>query len=364
MKRCTNKKTFDFFKLFERFIQDSKRGKRLQPDGRKLSEGSIVSYKYVERILKRFSEERKFPLQIRSVRKLTSRQMIVERNYWRKFYKNFTEYMYSSCGYYDNYVGHNIKTLRVFFNYLNKDLLLNVGDFHKSFYVRKENIPIIALLPEELNLLIYDMDFENTLSSKLQKVKDVFVFGCTVALRYSDLVNLEWRNIRIVNNEWYLQVRSQKTTTDTRIKLPEYAITIIKRYRNCRCKKLLPRFSKVNLNKNVKELCYKAGFTQPVSKSRERRGKQFELRKKATSDTDKFIFCDLVTTHTMRRTAITTMLCLGMPEHIVRKISGHAPGSKEFYRYVSLAQGYQDKETETMFEKLKERAQERIKISA
>ena len=54
----------------------------------------------------------------------------------------------------------------------------------------------------------------------------------------------------------------------------------------------------------------------------------------------------------MRRAAITTMLSLGMPEQAVRKISGHAPGSKEFYRYVLFAQTYQDEETEKMFAKL------------
>ena len=57
----------------------------------------------------------------------------------------------------------------------------------------------------------------------------------------------------------------------------------------------------------------------------------------------------------MRRTPITTMLCLGMPEHIIRKISGHSPMSKEFFRYVALAQSYQDKETSQMFDRLKEK---------
>jgi hypothetical protein len=48
------------------------------------------------------------------------------------------------------------------------------------------------------------------------------------------------------------------------------------------------------------------------------------------------------------------MLCLGMPEQLVRRISGHAPQSKEFYRYCLWAQTYQDSEAETMFEKLKQ----------
>jgi hypothetical protein len=44
--------------------------------------------------------------------------------------------------------------------------------------------------------------------------------------------------------------------------------------------------------------------------------------------------------HIMRRTAITTMLMLGMPEYLVRKISGHSANSKAFYRYVNFGQSY------------------------
>jgi len=54
----------------------------------------------------------------------------------------------------------------------------------------------------------------------------------------------------------------------------------------------------------------------------------------------------------MRRTAITSMLCLGMPEHLVRKISGHAANSKEFFRYVLLSQSFIDDETDKVFDKL------------
>lgn len=55
----------------------------------------------------------------------------------------------------------------------------------------------------------------------------------------------------------------------------------------------------------------------------------------------------------MRKTAITTMLCLGMSETLVRNISGHAQGSKEFYRYVAISQAYHDNEIEKMHAKLK-----------
>jgi hypothetical protein len=55
----------------------------------------------------------------------------------------------------------------------------------------------------------------------------------------------------------------------------------------------------------------------------------------------------------MRRTAITTMLRLGMNEQAVRRISGHAPGSKEFYRYVAYSQTFLDSETDRLFDRLK-----------
>ena len=55
----------------------------------------------------------------------------------------------------------------------------------------------------------------------------------------------------------------------------------------------------------------------------------------------------------MRRSAITVMLSLGVPEQVIRKISGHATGGKEFFKYVAVAQTYQDKETEKLFERMK-----------
>jgi len=99
----------------------------------------------------------------------------------------------------------------------------------------------------------------------------------------------------------------------------------------------------------------RAGFTQELPKFRERRGRLVEIARSVDGKKLSYRFCDLVSTHTMRRTAITTMLCLGVPEQVVRKISGHSPGSKEFYRYVTFSQSYQDDETSIMFSRLQER---------
>ncbi len=99
----------------------------------------------------------------------------------------------------------------------------------------------------------------------------------------------------------------------------------------------MPRLSNTNLNKQVKNLIEKAGWIYNLPKIRHRQGKPIEIKNSKGSS---YRFCDHITTHTMRRTAITTLLMMGVPETMVRKISGHAAGSKEFYKYVSVVQDY------------------------
>lgn len=350
MKSPKSSKELVFFELYNKFISESEKGKRLQPNGKKISSGTVQNYRYTGQLLLQFCQAKSVSLRIRPSRSLNARDAATEKNYWKKFYKKFTDYLYDDCGHFDNYVGQNIKNLRVFFNYLSKEKGIALADHHKLFYVRKEEIPIFPLMPEELNFLINNTAFQQSLPQRMQEVKDFFVFGCTVALRVSDLLALKKTNVRINNGQYYLAVRSIKTNTDTLIKLPPYAVDIIHRNKKDKTK-LLPRFNKSNLNVYIKQLLEQAGFVHPIQKTRERRGKQIEIKDK-TSKQAVVRFCDVATTHTMRRTAITTMLSLGVPEQVVRKISGHAANSKEFYRYVNWAQTYQDQETERMFEKL------------
>ncbi len=55
----------------------------------------------------------------------------------------------------------------------------------------------------------------------------------------------------------------------------------------------------------------------------------------------------------MRRTAITTLLTLGMPEHAVRNLSGPtSANSTSFRRYVHYAQAYLDEEMERVHKRL------------
>ena len=72
------------------------------------------------------------------------------------------------------------------------------------------------------------------------------------------------------------------------------------------------------------------------------------------NDASSVQFCDYVSSHIMRRTAITNLLMLGVSELTVRKISGHTDNSSSFKRYINLAQAYIDSDLDRAYKKLAE----------
>lgn len=342
----------DFLSLFQDFINDSYNGKRTKKNGAKISPGSVKNYEYLQQHLKGFTENREFELRLYLVHNLNQRELERANNYNKRFYKLFTNYLYKERNVFDNYLGTLIKCLKTFYNYVKDERSIPIGTFHKLFYVPVEEIPIITLNNEQLNYFIKNETFhEQAKELELEDIKDIFVFGCTVALRVSDLLGLSKQNLIIQGDKYYITVRSQKTKTVTSIKLPDYAIEILKKYEKNKGTALLPQMSIAWFNTRLKRLASLIPDDFTIVKTRQQKGKDVIVYKDVKQKTH-YKLSDHITTHTMRRTAITTMLSLGMPEHVVRKISGHAPNSKEFFRYVKLAQSFLDDETDRVFDKL------------
>lgn len=187
----------------------------------------------------------------------------------KKFYVQFTNFLYKK-GCHDNYVGHNIKHLRTFFNYLTNDKDFSTGDFQKLFYVRKEQIPILVLNPEQLKFLIHDKNFHQRLNHNQKRIKEIFVFGCTTGLRFSDLFKLTNKEFEILDGIHYVKIKSQKTKSYSYIRLPDYAVDIYKQHRKRSMKRpVFETISLLNFNKNLKKIGELAGWTNTVFKARE-----------------------------------------------------------------------------------------------
>lgn len=332
--------------LFTQFIRDSKSGKRTKANGERLKLQSIQNYENTYMLLQKFSGESFPDLRIREYQRLTKRERKSEAGYWKKFERHFANYLFTERKAHDNYVGSVFKQLKALFNYLNREKFIETGPYYKSFKVLRQDIPVTALTRNDLLKLIYDKEFHNTLPLNLQCTKDMFIFGCTSALRFSDLMHLKPWNVEQVNGDWYLKTISKKTKAEQTIKLPEYAVEIVLKYRSAKARYLFPRIALANFNEHLKLIGEQMGLTQQVNKQRCRHG--LVNHEKAAN----VRFCDLMSSHLMRRTAITNMLTLGMPENLVKHISGHAGDSKSFHRYVAYSQSYVNTELDKVYEKM------------
>ncbi|RZJ51454.1 MAG: hypothetical protein EOO19_00560 [Chryseobacterium sp.] len=356
--------------LFEQFIRDSFKGRRLKADGSRIKPQTVNNYVYVLRYLREYENLQGEPLRIKVLKTGNQRLFDAEKKYWRKFYERFTQFLYHKKKCFDNYVGNVIKNIRIFFNWMKLEKGIQTGDFYKGFYVCREDVPIVTLQPMQLQFLLNDVAFHERLPKPLQKTKSIFVFGCTVALRASDLFAIRFTDIETVGIAHYLAVKTIKTGTIVRVKLPAYAMRIVEHFRLTakRRKQVFPPIPRNRFNHQLKEICEAAGWVQALGKSRARNGVAIEMKKciddgwavdesagcRNSSGSERYRFCDLVSSHTMRRTAITTMLMMGMKEHVVKQISGHANDSKSFYRYVNLVQSYLDNEMDEVFGRLVE----------
>lgn len=328
--------------LLDKFILNNKHKYRKKSNGNFIEDTTNRNYKMLEKMLINFELDTKFKLQIIEQIRPTEREKKKAKKYWINLYRNFTDYLYTRRGHVDNYVGQNVKLLKAFLNWLSVERGMQIGSYYKQYYVSTEKIPIMVLEPEMLRYLITDQEFEKHLCETLLMIKDLFVFGCTVGLRYSDLKKLTAFNIENIGGKVYLVNLSQKTNTRTRVMLPEYAINILSKYKTNNIQgALLPYPELVSFNEKIKKLGEQAGWVHKIQKIRMRRGRPIEIK---TKENKSFRFCDLLSSHCMRRTAISTLLRLGLEENLVRKISGHTPGSKEFYRYVEYSQSFMDEE--------------------
>ncbi|MBA3971641.1 MAG: hypothetical protein H0X46_05760, partial [Bacteroidetes bacterium] len=189
--------------MYQKFLDAMIKGERLQKNGHLIRKTTIRNYEGLQKNLEEYSLLKSKVIRMKDYESLnTTRARISEKNYWKRFYLSFTEFLYTKAD--DNYVGTQIKLLRAFFNYQNELMNPAPGNYYLRFYAIQEETPVLVLYPERLNFLIHNKEFEKKLPAHLKRHKDLFVFGCTTALRFSDLISLKPSNIERINNNVYV----------------------------------------------------------------------------------------------------------------------------------------------------------------
>lgn len=125
------------------------------------------------------------------------------------------------------------------------------------------------------------------------------------------------------NGQQVIDLKQQKTGNHVVIPVRPELQAILEKYDN-----RLPRTYEQKVNHLIKEIAREAGITEKVEVS------YIENGEKKSRLVEK---CDLVKTHTARRSGATNMYLAGIPTIAIMKVTGHKT-EREFMKYIKITE--------------------------
>ena len=270
---------------------------------KRLSANTIRSYKTSIKNLKNYEKYAKIRLDWHNI----------DMDFYHDYYDYYINYLDLKM----NGFGKIIKLLKTILNDATEQGY-NDNKIYKSknFKVVKENVDNIYLNEEELDHLI-SLDLSH--DQKLEKVRDLFYVGCYTGLRFSDLGEVNYSNIK--GN--MLHINTQKTGASVIIPILKELRVIVDKY-----KADLPKpYTNQVMNRYLKELGQLAGLDDSVNTY----NNKGTGRIKST-----FKKWELISTHTARRSFATNMYKRGIPTLSIMMITGHS-SEKVFMGYIKIS---------------------------
>lgn len=283
--------------LMERFEE------YIQTNSAHRSDSTLRKYRGIYNHLANFSKEKKYKLSFESID--------------MKFFDAMKDYLVKDLKHTDNTIWKTFATLKSFLNWaVERGYHQNLT--FKKFKAPQSDVDIIYLTEKEL-LDLYYADL--SAHPRLDRVRDVFCFGCFTGKRYAELAKLKRSDIKGTN--WLL--RTAKTDSINQVPLNPYALTILKKYKDN--PKPLPVSSNQKTNEYIKELCKLVGINELTSLYKKRGNEKLLVVK------PKYEF---IGTHTARRTFITLSLEKGMRPEVVMRITEHT-NYQTFKKYIKIS---------------------------
>lgn len=240
------------------------------------------------------------------------------------WYMKFTTYL-KNQKLSPNSIGKNIKNVKAFMQMANK-LTFEIDGKKYPYTTNKEYLEFGVhnkqgddpYLSETEIMNFYNFDLSE--NKRLEAVRDLFVFGCWVGLRYSDYSNVRPQNIVDVDGEKFIHIKTKKTGGTVYIPCNAVVLDIFNRYQNNPNK--LPRtISGQKFNEYIKQAAQMAGLTETG-------------RKPSAPDLPLY---ECISSHTARRSFATNYYLDGFPTIDLMKITGHST-EKSFLGYIRVTQ--------------------------
>jgi site-specific recombinase XerD len=280
-KKTVNRKNI-FFEAYDTFVEEKKKGKEW-------SEATIKRYKNIKNILEDFETKRKYKLTFSKIN--------------HTFHREFTSYCMDDLKHINNTYARNLGLFKTFMFWAMKNKYTFNNTFMEFKRVERVITNQIALALEDLQKLL-EHEFE---SSKLEKVRDVFVFACVTGMRFGELSLISESNV--TDSEILLKEDKDTNKPARSIPLTSISKLILKKYDY-----KLPLIANQKQNEYIKEVFKELDYNQKVQRITTR-GKE-----NIKEDVE---FYNRISTHTARRTFITMMKRQGKSDKLIAKITGH-----------------------------------------
>lgn len=282
---------------------------------------TLTFYDFVEEFIKR-SENTKKPATIKEyIYTINDIKAFEKQNRRRidwdtldmQFYDEYLDYQLNVKGNSHNLFGKRIKTIKTFLN----DATIRGNNIHlmyKGFKVTVKDSDNIYLTEDEIKKM-YALDLSE--NERLERVRDLFVVGCRTGLRHSDLVKIRKEDV----SKEGIKFKVEKTEAILNTVIIEETQEILEKYNY-----ELPKISRTNLNKYIKEVGQLAGIDEITHKDTYKAGKPISKRMRKY---------ERISSHTARRSFATNMHKRGYPNYYIMQITGHKKES-DFLNYIKV----------------------------
>lgn len=216
----------------------------------------------------------------------------------------------TETGFNNSTINVSLRQIRHFINWaIKKNYCTSCGILTYSRYMKSIRPPVIFLEWDEL-IKLTELDLSGF--SHYDKTRDFFVFCCFTGLRYSDLKNLKWSNIK----DDRIEIVTKKTSDRISINLNKYSKAIIDKYRSEHNDgdNVFTVSDLANYNKLISKIAKMAKIDSEVDFVKLSGSKQTMIKKKKW---------ECLSSHSARRTFVCNSLSLGIPADVVMKWTGH-----------------------------------------
>lgn len=314
-----------------RLIEEYKTGRRLKSEqSSKVSPGYIKGMNNVRNDIMNFEKSHRRKIYLDSVT--------------MDFQRDFVKW-YKDRGIRPNTINTRMSRLRVVMRIAYEDKKTKCNDFRCAEFVPKQvEVDEIFLNPEQIQEFL-DLDISsiekvmelqgNAKFSKekqkelkcitperlrhLQYSRDIFIVGCLTGQRISDYSRINRNMITEINGIEFINLIQTKTKKKVFIPLDKRVAKILDKYNGA-----LPRQDFESMNRNLRYLAELLHWTWRENIDVSRMGGKTSNR-----------FCDMLSSHTARRSFATNAHAAGVPLSSIMAITGHS-SEKTLRRYLKL----------------------------